>query len=135
MKRITGISIEFIDHGQQRYSTVGDWRYEGTDDNALLVINVSKMPNQIHEQLVAIHELAEAILCNLDGVTQEQVDKFDMEFEKNRAPGDESEPGDSPRAPYQQQHRYGDVIERLMCAAARIPWAVYEEAINKLFEK
>jgi len=138
MKRITGYDIRIIPHEQHRYETCGDWWYEGPEDNAVLHIRVSQMPEQTHEQMVLIHELAEVILCNQQGVTQQDVDNFDTNFESNREVGlvsEEAEPGDSPNAPYKTQHCFATAIERLMCAALGITWQAYEEEINKLFEK
>lgn len=67
--------------------------------------------------LIALHELVEVALCSLDGVSQEQVDAFDIEFERKRLAGErfpEAEPGDDPGAPYREQHRKAMLIEHLV---------------------
>ena len=125
------INIKVIPHSEQRYQTCGDWYY---DTDKSLQIRVSRMEDERYEFLVALHELVEVKLCEWCGVTQKQVDDFDMEFEKNRAPDDNSEPGDSPRAPYKLQHCIATGVERIVAAAMNVDWASYESAINALFE-
>src|SRR5882762_9148905 len=95
------IVIETIPHEQHRYTTVGDWYY---DPDGTLQIKVSNLSDKRRELLVVLHELVEVLCCEQDGVSQSVVDKFDMEYEKNRAEDDESEPGDDPAAPYHKQH-------------------------------
>ena len=92
------IFIETVDH--QRYPTAGDWplKHDG------LHIFVSRMSDQRYEFLVAMHEAIEAYLCKHDGVSQAAVDRFDQAYEHRRKPGDDSEPGDNPKAPYHKQH-------------------------------
>jgi hypothetical protein len=92
------------------------------------------MDDTRYEFLVALHELVEVKLCEWCGITQKVVDDFDMEFEKNRAEDDNSEPGDSPRAPYRLQHCIATGVERIVAAAMRVDWADYEASINRLFE-
>jgi len=62
--------------------------------------------------LVAAHEMIEAYLALHAGVTQEAVDKFDGAYEAQRKPGDDSEPGDDPKAPYHREHVFATKIER-----------------------
>lgn len=123
------ITVTVIDHNDQRYSTCGDWVFEGDD----LHIYISKMGDWRYETLVAIHEIAEVVLCKERGISQKAVDKFDIEFEKNRQDGDESEPGDCVDAPYQNEHSYATGIERILCAALGIKWDEYACAVENLF--
>jgi len=121
MQSIERIVIEFIPQEQQRYDTCGDWFYEGTT----LVLKVSKMAKQTWQQAVALHELFEALACNARGVTQEQVDAFDM------GPGkDLDEPGESPLAPYQFEHQCASVAERLFIAAIGESWSLYDKSVG-----
>jgi len=91
-----------------RYETAGDWRWE----NDVLVIDVvhDNMPSEDHQFLIALHELVEAFLCLKRGISQAQVDQFDMNWEG----GTEEEPGDDPRAPYGKEHRFAMLIEHLI---------------------
>lgn len=128
---MNSIVIKTIPHHKQRYPTCGDWFYG--DDKTLNIV-VSQMHDSRYEFLVALHELVEVKLCEWTGITQKMVDDFDMEYEKNRPEGDESEPGDSPRAPYKFQHCVATGIERMVAALMGVDWADYEATINRLFE-
>ena len=120
-KLITDIRIRFIPQSEHRYSTTGDW----TIENDTLTILVTAMPDQRHQQLVAVHELVEALVCNVDGVSQQAVDDFDM------GPGaDLDEPGNDPAAPYYSQHLVATVIEKLLAAAMHVSWAEYDAAVG-----
>jgi len=126
------IVIETIPHQQQRYNTVGDWRY--LEDDTLL-IRVSKMSDSRYEFLVGVHEVIEAELCRHDGVTQKEVDDFDIRFEQLRADRGDTitdEPGDHPEAPYSIQHCIATGIERLLAAVLLVDWYEYEQELNKL---
>lgn len=127
-RKIKSIHIEFIYHEDQRYSTCGDWFYQGD----ALIIRVSKTEDERYQQLVAVHELVEVLLCNQSGVTQEAVDAFDMSFEEHRPEGDESEPGDDPKAPYRREHNAATGVERLLCALFGVNWHDYEQALLEL---
>lgn len=140
------VSIEVIPHEQQRYQTAGDWFFEpnGVD----LVIRVSKLSDPRLEMLVAVHELVEVLLCQKNGVTQEQVDKFDMDFENwRKASMEESlergthentvllaiaEPGDHKDAPYRTEHCFATGVERLLAASLGVCWADYEKELESL---
>lgn len=123
------IIIETIPHRKQRYPTVGDWFY---DKKGTLHIKVSDMRYWKFEALVAIHELAEVLACKAAGVSQRSVDKFDMKYEKDRAGGDESEPGDDRNAPYRRQHCFATGIERLLAAELGISWNDYADVVDNL---
>jgi len=125
------IIIETIPHENQRYTTVGDWF---TDKDGNLVIRCSALSDPRREALVKIHELVEVLACGFDGVSQEAVDKFDMDFEAKRLEGNDDEPGDSPDAPYRKQHCLATGIERILAAAWGVDWKAYEEELCDLPE-
>lgn len=108
------IVIESIPTSQQRYDTWGDWWY---DPDGTLQLRVSAddtaMPTEDHQFLVALHELVEARLCQARGITQQQVDDYDMGMEARFKENGE-EPGDQPDAPYRREHRFAMLIEHLM---------------------
>ena len=125
------IIIETIPHEQHRYTTVGDWYY---DDEGTLQIKVSGLSDWRREMLVAVHELVEVLTCKQDGVTQKVVDDFDNEFEANRAPDNEDEPGDEPNAPYVKQHCLATGIERILAQQWGVSWKEYEQELCDLPE-
>ncbi len=123
------IVLYSIPHAQHRYPTVGDWL---TDHGHVSHIIVSDMGNEDYSFLVALHELVEAWLCTKRGISQEAVDKFDMDFEQGRDFGDESEPGDDPCAPYNAEHHFASKIERLVADELGICWDHYDNAVSEL---
>jgi len=115
------ITIDFIDQSQQRYDTCGDWYYEGD----VLRLFISKTKDERHQQLVMLHELVEALMCNNDGVTQEMVDAFDMGPGKNL-----DEPGNDPACPCHMQHVVASLFEQAAAHALRVNWAEYDKAVT-----
>jgi len=122
------IIVEIIPHTEQRYRTVGDWQM----DSDKLLISVSETGNWRYNVLIAVHEIIEVLLCKHDQVPQASVDQFDMDYERGRLPGDYSEPGDCPSAPYHRQHCLATGVERILAAALGVKWLEYEKAIAAL---
>lgn len=124
------IEIEFIEHSKQRYPTVGDWRLvHGLGDQKILLISVSQLSDWRYEALIAIHELAEVLMCQQAGITQEVVDKFDKDFEAARPPDNDDEPGDDPNAPYGKQHCIATGIESIVAAELGVCWKNYADEV------
>lgn len=115
------IVIETIPHASQRYDTVGDWWF---DPDGSLQIRVSAASDERYEQLVAVHELVEVLQCMNDGVTQKQVDEFDMAYT-----GD-GEPGEQPEAPYHVQHMNAYAIEIALASMLRVDWKKYDSSVS-----
>lgn len=137
------IYIDTIEHSAQRYATVGDWILTppkvalgngGSVEACRLTIHVSRMNNKDYEFLVGIHEAIEAYLCYRRGISQASVDSFDKQFENDREPGDESEPGDSPDAPYRREHFTATTIERMLAAELGVDWNEYDKTVNQLYQ-
>ena len=90
-----------------RYATLGDWYFDVVGD---LVIEVAVDDlSEDHQNLIALHELIEALLCRKRDITQSSVDIFDIDYGEK-----EGEPGDQPTAPYRKEHRFAMLIEHLM---------------------
>lgn len=123
------INIQTIPHNQQRYETVGDWWFDDKDN---IEIRVSDMGNPQYEFLVAYHEQCEVMMCLNEGITEEEVSAFDIEFEKNRPEDNTDEPGDDPKAPYRKQHFAATTLERQMAANLDVDWKTYDDAVNSL---
>lgn len=136
------ILIESIEHKDQRYETVGDWYDKeigimGNSSVPTTIIRVSKMSDINYEILVAIHELVEKVLCDKSGITQQQVDEFDIQYNYDYKSSDidkdmDLEPGNDPRAPYHRQHKIADIIERLMAIELGVDWEKYNNEVNSL---
>jgi hypothetical protein len=124
------IHIRTIPHGSQRYNTVGDWVFfEGPSGPALDVL-VSELSNHQRELLIAVHELVEAFLCEYKGITNEGVDRFDLNFDFEK--GGEGEPGDDPRCPYAKPHGIASSVERLVATELGVSWSEYEAELGLL---
>lgn len=134
------IDIKSIPHREQRYDTLGDW-YDSLrmteGGRRCLNIRLSDSLPDDDAFLVALHELIEVWICRKRGITQDQVDAWDMQFEKDRAEGKhgpEDEPGEHPGAPYRMEHKFAMVIEELLCAELGIKWDDHEAALNAAWE-
>lgn len=107
------IVIETLPRGNMRYPTLGDWVVTADE----MLIQVAEAPEEgdgwagpYDPRLIAIHELVEAWLCQDEGVTQAEVDRFDFAFKG------EGEPGDDPYSPYRRQHRKAALIEHMLAS-------------------
>lgn len=130
------IVIETVEHKDQRYDTVGDWRYLDPSTPTVqvhgetLIISVSRMKDWRSEALVAVHELIEALLCKHAGITAEQVDEFDMSWEAKQFDDVLHEPGDDPDAPYHLQHMTAMAFEKWMASELKLPWLEHEANVD-----
>jgi hypothetical protein len=123
------IHIKTIPHSRQRYETVGDY---WIDRQGVIQIRVSSMRSEISEQLVAIHELVEVVMCKWRMMDIKEIDKFDKEFEAQRKEGNLDEPGFDPKSPYRNEHAIATAVELMICAHLNIPWKEYEAKVNSL---
>jgi hypothetical protein len=90
------------------------------------------MKNDDYAFLIGIHEAVEAWLCQKRGITERQVNKFDMDYEKNRKKGDLSEPGNDPMAPYFNEHQFATHIEKMLAREMGIDWKKYSDVVDNL---
>lgn len=120
------VRIQTIPHAAQRYPTLGDWYFKHKD---ILKINISDLENRDYEFLIMVHELVEAYLCLVRGISFEEVDNFDKTFT-----GD-GEPGDSPAAPYHREHFFALFIEQKLAAELGIDWEEYGRFIEEFCDK
>ena len=121
------IEFKTVPQKRQRYLTIGDYWY---DKKGVLQVRVTEMDKR-SDFLVLIHELIEQFLTEERGIKEEDIMTFDLEFEKNRKEGDSSEPGDSPFAPYKNEHRFAENIERQIAHEIGYVWSDYENKINE----
>ena len=125
------LKVELVNHGEQRYSTCGDWQI---DTDGCICIKVSDTGFRIDALLVGIHEAVEAILCREHGVKEVDVTAFDVEFGKTHNL-EEEEPGEDPGAPYRREHATADVVERIVALEAGVVWRKYDDRVNALFKE
>ena len=124
------INFEVIPSSQQRYPTCGDY---WLDEKGVWQFRVSRMGNLFYEILVLIHELTEWAMCEVIGIKETDIMKFDEMFEKERAAGlwKDEEPGDDDRAPYRYQHQCATEVERLAARFFKVKWDIYATAVEK----
>jgi len=112
------VRVQFVAQGEQRYNTLGDWIWRGSQLNIRLSREFAQEDPR-YGVLLVTHELVEALLCRGAGISTRQVDAFDMAFKGN------GEPGDEPSAPYHRQHRMAEAAERALAAALGVKWRQY----------
>lgn len=126
------IHCKVIPHVEHRYPTVGDYT---VDVFGARHYRVSDMRNPDYEFMVLIHEMIEHHLCARRGITPEDVDAFDLEFEKERQQRlheQDDEPGDDPRAPYYHEHQFAIRIEVEICRYLGLDWAAYNKVLGEI---
>lgn len=138
---IQKITIEVIDHLAQRYNTVGDWRFVRDSEGVPTELNISIsniQSDNTMNMLIALHEFTEAILCELGGVKEKEVDQFDLNWKPRPAFWDTDtliiEPGEDYMAPYYSQHQIASAVERLCADKLYMHWARYEAIVDKIIE-
>lgn len=125
--------ISQVPHRKQRYETVGDW-IPGRPAE----IRVSRMKDQRYVFLVALHEMIEYELCKKNGISDNEVVAFDVNFEAERRRNMhpvEAEPGNDPRAPYRDEHDFATMIEMMVAQKLGVKWSAYEKTLMSLAPK
>jgi hypothetical protein len=123
------IVVKSIPTKDHRYATLGDY---WTDPDGTLQFRVSSEFSQKAQVLLLLHEMAEAFLCQNDGISFLSIDEFDKAFERRLDEPPESEPGDDPACPYRVQHRRAENIERLMADFMRVEWPRYVAEFDEI---
>ena len=121
------IKAEIIEvpHVEQRYDTIGDWRWRA---DSILQVKVSQTGNEKYNFLIALHEYIEANLCRFQNVSEESVDAFDMNY-KGQYP---NEPGNDPKAPYHKQHMKATMVEFQVASFLGLDWREYVAHLEKI---
>lgn len=112
------ILVEVLPADKMRYKTLGDWYFqESTNVEPDLYIKVLKQEGKDackKEACLVLHEFVEALLCRFKGITQKQVDDFDMGTSEEQVHKDGyPEHGFHPAAPYKDQHSFAFILEQL----------------------
>jgi hypothetical protein len=118
------ILIESIPHTNQRYETTGDWIIHPNGD---ITIYVSETGAWKTDYLVALHELIEVALCIDRGISEEEVNTFDISHPELEDPGDDI------RAPYYKEHQVAVAIERMAAAELNVNWDKHLQTLYNLY--
>lgn len=121
---------------EMRYATVGDY----VKRKGVWKIIVSDMGDPRYAFLIHLHELVELELVKLAGITQKDIDRFDVDWEKRKAKEDPElaaydEPGVDPDAPYHKQHMFAMQIERMAAEAMGVDWEQYNRVVDSVYEE
>lgn len=122
------ITIEVIPHAQQRYNTCGDWQWTGTETQPELAVKVSDTGFWQYNLLIARHELDEAVLCAHRGVSEKQVDEYDLAHPE--AGGDSF--SENTDAPYYESHCDALASEWQFAHLLGVDWPSYTKALNDM---
>jgi 5-methylcytosine-specific restriction endonuclease McrA len=124
--------MKVIPHHWQDYPTVGNYFHI---KGGTIVIFCSDMKNDKYHQLIFAHEMFEVALVIARKIKIKDIDKFDMQFEKDREIGlhsPEDEPGHNRRAPYHKEHVFAEKMERAFAKALGVNWKAYDKTVNSL---
>ena len=116
------IDVTFKPYSEMRYPTAGD--YFEKDD--ILHFEIADTGNELYNELILIHEMVERVMVKARGITDQQIDEFDM------AHLDSDDPGDEVDAPYRDEHCIATAVERMICGYLGISWREYDEAVVRL---
>jgi hypothetical protein len=125
------ITIKLIPPEEHRACVDGcDWYWDEQGD---LQVRISPLGDWREETLLAIHETMEAIMCKHNGVTQQQVDEFDIEFDRTHPDLPDAGAGDDPAAPYAREHRIATGLEMVLCAELGVNWMAYMTRLEEIY--
>lgn len=120
------------------FTTVGYWAFDGMLNKGTLHIYCLPMAKLRFIAAVVGHELIEALYCRLCGITTEECDRWDSEFEQRYSSGTlpvDIEPGDDPKCPYHRGHWLGCVWERVWIALTLAGWEAYTSECDRLYHE
>lgn len=119
------IHLKVVPPSEMRPEVDGvDWYWDAAGD---LQVRVAPMSDWRCEVLLGIHEMVEAILCQHNGVSQADVDRFDQEYDKTHST--DCNAGDDPKAPYVREHCFATAVERMMAAEMDVNWESYDKEL------
>lgn len=119
-----------IPHSEQRYDTCRDY---WVDEKGVQQVRISELNDWRYEVLIAVHEIVELSLGRHRGIDENEITKFDINFEEAKARGEcFGEPGDHVHAQYRKEHFFATNIERLFAAELGVNWFEYEKFVDEL---
>lgn len=121
MADLREIKIRTKPYKDMRYPTVGDWQ----EKRGVIQITVAKELGLVSGLAMALHEIVEKVKCDMTGVTEQQVDEWDMSHLLT------DDPGLDPDAPYHEQHLSGEAMERAACVIFNLPWKKHCKIVDE----
>jgi hypothetical protein len=111
-----------VPHNLQRYDTAGDY----IDTPMGWRVFLSKLPNWRMEACLFIHEFVEMVTTRHNGISWEEIDRFDMDNPEL------DDPGACKKAPYHKEHMAAERIEKELCLLLGLKWEDYQKALDEL---
>jgi hypothetical protein len=118
------INIKVLPRKRMRYRTCGDY----WEKRKSLEIRVVEQVNEDYEFLVAVHELVEFYITRKRGIKEEDIMKYDLDWEDRTDKVDE--PGNQEDCIYKKEHRFAENLERLIAAELGIDWQLYDKELS-----
>jgi hypothetical protein len=133
-KKTNDIKIAFVPLEKMRYESLGDYFYK----DGILHFKIVDTGNPVFNKIILCHELIEQTLTEAKGIKEEQILKYDLEFENLRKAGkvgEDDEPGEGKGSPYRREHILAEIVERMMLNHLdQKTFSEYTELITKVFE-
>jgi hypothetical protein len=111
--------------------TGADW---WLDSDGNLQVRVERLATYGRTMSLMVHEIVEAVLAKMHGVTVEQVDKFDLKFESENPENKGIEAGDAPSCPYGREHMAATACERIVAMECGVgscdSWSEYDQELS-----
>lgn len=115
-----------------RYCSVGDYHKHG----GIWSVDTADLRNKYYNFLIHLHELVELALVEKRGIKQTDIDRFDIQWEKDEASGKHEktypEAGDDPAAPYHKEHMFALKFEKEMCRELGFDWKAYNKIVDEV---
>ena len=89
------------------------------------------MPDNRMSLLCLLHELIEVMLTEHSGIREEDIQAWDIAFEK-RCPGNTANAGDEEDCPCRDAHLVAEGVERIMSSLLGVHWKKYTEAADNV---
>jgi 5-methylcytosine-specific restriction endonuclease McrA len=117
------IITKIIPHAFQEYDTSGNYKKIGDT----IYFLISEQCNPHYTMLMFIHEIIELFIVNKQNISIDDIDKFDIEFQKTH---DHSlEPGEDFNAPYHDAHMYALSVEKKLCDIVGMDFETYNNEL------
>jgi hypothetical protein len=128
MEHLPAIESWVIAHKDQKYNTAGDYWETSEGHNGTWAIRLSELSDWRYEFLVLIHELVEMALTKHAGIDWKDIDNFDT----IGAGKDHPDPGSLKSAPYYNEHKAAEMVEKIVASALKVKWEEYNQALDAL---
>ena len=126
----------YLQEGLCRNGDVGDQKRNKDRSTSIIASDIG---NPWFSRLILLHEFLENLLCEFNGISEEELDAFDKWFEAEKAAGripKNASAGYHPKAPYGPFHRFIEAgPELLTCKELGFTWKQYDRAILRFMKK